>query len=54
MAMAESIFTVIYSPSHFSFYLLHKIFLSVEFVNALGEPGTEDSYDDEDEEIAGY
>lgn len=26
----------------------------LEFVNALGEPGTEDSYDDEDEEIAGY
>ncbi|RZC36508.1 neo-calmodulin-like, partial [Asbolus verrucosus] len=25
-----------------------------EFVNALGEPGTEDSYDDEDEEIMGY
>ncbi|KAJ8916561.1 hypothetical protein NQ315_000205 [Exocentrus adspersus] len=25
-----------------------------EFVNALGEPGTEDSYDDEDEEIIGY
>ncbi|XP_018566237.1 neo-calmodulin-like isoform X2 [Anoplophora glabripennis] len=25
-----------------------------EFVNALGEPGTDDSYDDEDEEIIGY
>ncbi|CAH1997962.1 unnamed protein product [Acanthoscelides obtectus] len=25
-----------------------------EFVNALGEPGTEDSYDDEDEDIIGY
>jgi calmodulin len=25
-----------------------------EFVNALGEPGTEDSYDDEDDEIMGY
>ncbi|XP_019874969.2 neo-calmodulin-like isoform X2 [Aethina tumida] len=25
-----------------------------EFVNALGEPGTEDSLDDEDEEILGY
>ncbi|KAJ8982606.1 hypothetical protein NQ317_005078 [Molorchus minor] len=25
-----------------------------EFVNALGEPGTEDSYDDEEEEIIGY
>ncbi|XP_015836336.1 calmodulin isoform X3 [Tribolium castaneum] len=25
-----------------------------EFVNALGEPGTEDSYDDEDDEIIGY
>lgn len=30
-----------------------SLFVS-EFVNALGEPGTEDSYDDEDEEIAGY
>lgn len=30
------------------------LLLLPEFVNALGEPGTEDSYDDEDEEIAGY
>lgn len=30
------------------------LFFCLEFVNALGEPGTEDSYDDEDEEIAGY
>lgn len=29
-------------------------FVFAEFVNALGEPGTEDSYDDEDEEIIGY
>lgn len=33
---------------------MHIFFFLVEFVNALGEPGTEDSYDDEDEEIAGY
>lgn len=30
------------------------LFYVSEFVNALGEPGTEDSYDDEDEEIIGY
>lgn len=27
---------------------------STEFVNALGEPGNDDSYDDEDEEITIY
>lgn len=26
----------------------------LEFVNALGEPGTEDSYDDEDDELLGF
>lgn len=32
----------------------NNFYLVSEFVNALGEPGTEDSYDDDDEEVIGY